>query len=441
MFRFALVFFLFLLPVLIAGDVYAEKLPRRVFMGIRMETLTEDAREMMEIPRNQGVLISEVIPGSTAEEAGFRKGDILLKLDGSSLSDPSEVVAFLSEKQGGTQFTYELLRNRKPVKGKAVFLELPVERYTGIDMIYTEASSVNGEQRMIISKKEGVTARMPVILFIGGIACYSLDFPFDSTRSEVRLLNAITRAGYMCVRAEKPGVGDNLHSKIPCDEVSFMEENDGYVAMIRALKARPDVDSNEVYILGHSMGGVFAPIIASKTRITGIIAYGAIGSNMLEYLVKTRKTIAASLELSPSASDNLVKLFTECAVYYFSDGMTSDEAEQKKPGCKNFISIFDHRSRRYNDELYVLNIPALWSSYDGNALLLWGASDFLSSEDDHRMAADALNRSHPGRATFITIPKADHPMLTAADFVASQRNPGGYNEAVGSTIIKWLKGQ
>jgi len=99
---------------------------------------------------------------------------------------------------------------------------------------------------------------------------------------------------------------------------------------------------------GHSMGGVFAPLVAEKTSIKGIIAYGAIGSNFLEYLVKTRKTIAEAYQLSPEESDDLVKDFCECAVYYFAESMTTAEASKKKTSCADYLSIFDLRSRGFS---------------------------------------------------------------------------------------------
>jgi esterase/lipase len=124
--------------------------------------------------------------------------------------------------------------------------------------------------------------------------------------------------------------GDNSKSCKPCNKVSLNEETAGYVEIVKAIKRRDDVDSNAVYIFGHSMGGVFAPMVAQQTHVKGIIAYGTIGSNFLEYLMKSRKTIAEAYEMSPEESDDLVKDFCECAVYYFADSMTTAEAAAKK---------------------------------------------------------------------------------------------------------------
>ncbi|MES2851102.1 MAG: PDZ domain-containing protein [Bacteroidota bacterium] len=416
----------------------AQSLPRKVFLGIRMEAVTDDARKIMGIESKNGVLISEVFANSTAESAGFKRGDILLKINGQSFNSTNEVISYLNKQNAGNSFTYWISRDKKLVEGKAVFQPQPKEKHEGIEMIYTEAKTLLGQQRIIISKAADQKGKAPAIVFIGGIGCYSLDFTFNPTASEVQLLNGLSRNGYLCARAEKPGMGDNAKTKA-CSEVSFMEEMKGYVDMIKTLKQRPDVDSNAVYIFGHSMGGLFAPLIAKETNLKGIIAYGTIGSNFLEYLIKTRKTIAEAYNMPPEESDDLVKDFCECSVYYFADTMTTVQAETKKHGCRELLSLFDLRSRQYNNELYSFNIPSLWRSYGGKALLLWGNADYISSEDDHKMIAGVVNRYHPGNADFEVVKNCDHGMLTASSFQDARLNPGVYNDAVGKAVLNWLK--
>jgi pimeloyl-ACP methyl ester carboxylesterase len=415
----------------------AQELPRRVYLGIRMENLTDDLKNIMGLAGLHGVLIAEVLPSSTAEKAGFQRGDILKSVNGTIVNATTEVIASLSGRKPGEEFAYELLRNKKSIKGKAVFQAFPKEKYTGLDVIYTESKSAIGLERTIITKPK-IQKKLPVIVFIGGIGCYSLDFPMDSTRGEVELLTDLSRAGFLCARLEKPGMGDNAKFCKACAEVSFTEETKGYVEAIKALKQRPDADSSQIFIFGHSMGGVFAPLIARQTPIKGIIAYGTIGSNFIEYLAKTRRTIAQAYQMTPDAADALVKDFCECADYYFVEKMTTEQASTKNPGCKEYLSIFDLRSRAYNDELYAFNIPSLWKPYDGKVLILWGESDYISSREDHQIITDAVNFYHPGNSIFNTIKSADHGMNVARDFQEAQKTPGKYNQVVSNIVIDWL---
>ena len=234
-------------------------------------------------------------------------------------------------------------------------------------------------------------------------------------------------------------MGDNAKYCKACAEVSLVEETNGYINAIETLKQREDVDSNAVYIIGHSMGGVFAPIIAQKTDIRGIISYGTIGSSFIEYLAKTRRTIGEAYKMTPVETDNLVKEFCECAGYYFVEKMTTAQTANKKEACKDYLSVFDLRARQYNDELYALSIPEIWSSYLGKVLFLWGSSNYISSKEDHIILNNTVNFYHKERSIFKTIENADHGMNLAGSFQEAQKNQGTYNNEVGIIILHWLK--
>ncbi|HXB42392.1 MAG TPA: PDZ domain-containing protein [Bacteroidia bacterium] len=414
----------------------AQELARRPLLGIQMEQITEDVKRIMELSSLKGVLIKGVISNTTATQAGFKKGDVLLKINGKEVNTTTETMKLISTYKGGDEFTYEIIRDKKIIQGKSVFKALPFEEYTDIDMQYTATETVNGIQRIILSKPKN-KVKVPAIVFIGGIGCYSLDTPLDTNKSETKLLNTLTRAGYVCIRAEKPGVGDNMNCK-PCNEISFNEELNGYVNVIKAIKKYDYVDSNQIYIIGHSMGGVMAPLIAKQSNIKGIIAYGTIGSNFIEYLAKTRRTIGEAYKWNPDETDAYIKEYCECAFYYFVEKMTTSEAAAKKETCKDYLSIFDYRSRKYNNELYELNIPGAWKSFAGKALLMWGESDYISSKEDHQIITQTINTYHPGNAEFVTVKATEHGMKDAITFQQAQTAPGSYNPVVAAQILQWL---
>lgn len=420
------------------GWAQSGRLPRRVYVGIRMENLSDDSRKLMDIGDVKGVLVAEVLPKSTAENAGFRKGDILMSVNGVVVNSTAEVLSQLAGRKGGDEFVYELYRDKKKVKGKTVFQTFPEEKYADLEVIYSESETTIGQQRMIITKPR-TDKKLPLVAFIGGIGCYSLDYGLDTNVNELKLLNTLSRAGFLCARLEKPGMGDNAKFCKPCKEVSFTEETNGYVQAIRVLKQRPDVDSNAVYIIGHSMGGLFAPLVAGKTAVKGIIAYGTIGSNFIEYLAKTRRTIAEAYAMTPVQTDDFIKDCLECCTYYFIEKMTSDEAGKIKNDCKEMLSTMDLRSRAYNNELYAMNVPGVWRDFTGKSLLLWGGSDYISAREDHEILQRTVNHYHPGLAEMMVIPQADHGMNTARDFKEARINPGVYNTAVTDAVLAWLR--
>jgi pimeloyl-ACP methyl ester carboxylesterase len=404
----------------------AQELPRRSFLGTRLEKVTDDVQRVMELPSAKGALVTEVFPNSTAEQAGFKKGDVILKINGTEVNSPAEAVKAVANHPAGEKFSYEIRRDKKTIAKSSTFKALALEKYKDFEMEYKAVQTDNGVQRLIISKPKTNT-KVAAFVFIGGIGCYSLDNPLDTNRSETQLLNRLTRAGYACVRAEKPGMGDNVKCK-KCEEVSFMEETAGYVAAIKKLKTFDYIDSNKIFILGHSMGGVFAPLIAQQTNIKGIISYGTIGSNFIEYLNKTRRTIGEAYKWSPDEIDAYVKESCECAGYFFVEKMTAAEATKKNEACKEYLNVFEFRSRKYNDELYAINIPQAWKPFAGKALFLWGSADYVSAKEDHEILTKTVNYFHPGQASFVEVKNSDHDMLTAGSFQEARNNTAPYSK-------------
>ena len=406
---------------------------------MQMENLNADTRRIMNLGTAEGVLINMVVPGSTAAAAGFRKGDVLLSINEVTMKDTRTAVDYVGGRRGGEPFTYTLIRDGKKISGSASFSPYPKEQYPDLELSYSQVKTELGLQRVIISRQKG-KKDAPVVFFIGGIGCYSLDTPLDTARSETRLLNQLTRAGFTTVRLEKPGMGDAAGRSRDCEKIGFLEEVAGYVQAIEAVRKETG-EAKDIYLIGHSMGGLMAPMIAAKTEVKGIIAYGTIGSSFIECLAKTRRTIGAAYGWSPEETDDYIKTYCECASLYFVNGLSTSEAVRKKPECGEYLSIFDLRSRKYNEELYAINIPAVWKEYKGKALLAWGESDYIAAAEDHQIITETVNRYHPGNASYLPVKETDHGMQLAQSFSEARTNPGPYNKAVGDLFISWLKKQ
>jgi len=85
-------------------------------MGVAIQDLTEQLGEYFGVKEGEGVLITEVIEGSPAEEAGLKAGDVILEIDGRKVEDTGELFKAISEKEKGDRVELEVLRNKRPKK-------------------------------------------------------------------------------------------------------------------------------------------------------------------------------------------------------------------------------------------------------------------------------------------------------------------------------------
>jgi len=90
---------------------------QRVYLGVSLMSLSEVPTmylQRLNIPVEEGVIITGVEAGSAAAEAGLEAQDVIVKMDGQSVANSTELRKYLySELEVGDQVTIEFYRNGK----------------------------------------------------------------------------------------------------------------------------------------------------------------------------------------------------------------------------------------------------------------------------------------------------------------------------------------
>ncbi|MGQ0457081.1 MAG: Do family serine endopeptidase [Hyphomicrobium sp.] len=96
---------------------------RRGWLGVKIQTVTDDIAETLGVPENTGALISAVTPKSPAAEAGLEAGDVILKFDGKDVTTMRGLPKLVAQTQIGRNVDVEVLRKgQKLTKQVAVGL-------------------------------------------------------------------------------------------------------------------------------------------------------------------------------------------------------------------------------------------------------------------------------------------------------------------------------
>ena len=64
---------------------------------MHLQPLTNELAERLELEEAHGVLVSQVEPGSPAEEAGLKQRDVILEVNQQSVASPEDVLAQVSD--------------------------------------------------------------------------------------------------------------------------------------------------------------------------------------------------------------------------------------------------------------------------------------------------------------------------------------------------------
>jgi S1-C subfamily serine protease len=89
------------------GEDFNSRQPDVAFLGVASNQETEDAR------------IDRVIPGSAAEEAGIKLGDVILKFDGHEVNKYDDLPPLVRKRKPGDNVEIELRRGGKTLQVQA----------------------------------------------------------------------------------------------------------------------------------------------------------------------------------------------------------------------------------------------------------------------------------------------------------------------------------
>lgn len=84
---------------------------KRGYIGVSFSALNSDVAKELNIDKNSGLYVSEVYPGTGAEQAGLKKGDIITKVEGNTVYESSDLQERVGRLQPGDKIRLTVLRD------------------------------------------------------------------------------------------------------------------------------------------------------------------------------------------------------------------------------------------------------------------------------------------------------------------------------------------
>jgi len=423
-----------------------ESLPRRGMLGAQLTIVDEDVRLHLGLDRGEGVQILSVMPDSAALAAGLQQRDVLLSVGGANVEGTNalaDAVTKLGSHKGGESIALRILHNGDERIVTARLTPMPEESYSDFATEYGFLTVNGARHRTIVTKPNGV-GPFPAVLFLQGLGCGSVDYWYKPDDHVRQLLAGFTDAGFVTVRAEKRGVGDSEGA--PCNAMDFQTELQGHQAALSYTQSLDYTDN--VFLFGHSMGGVFAPLVATGQDTAGVIVFGTIGKPLSHYFVENNQRQA---KLRGRNDDNMAEqlgVLNEFVDRFFSQRLTPGEIEERNPDYKSFFAVRNADDTHFHGVHYTfwhqledIDKAEAWSSVSAPVLILYGEADYAASRDDHPYIRDAVNSAHPGNATYLELEDIGHAFETADTQEETMRNrfAGEFNPIVVDTSVRWMR--
>ena len=97
-------------------------------LGVVVEPLSDEMVKALKLATSNGAIVNQVQPGSAADKAGLRVGDIVLGYNGTTINQASDLPPLVGMTKPGTRATVDILRDGKRQSVSVTVGEAPRDR-------------------------------------------------------------------------------------------------------------------------------------------------------------------------------------------------------------------------------------------------------------------------------------------------------------------------
>jgi len=400
-----------------------------------------------------GWVVDSVYRDGTFASLGIRKNDTVLQLNDKNVSDEAAFNSIIGNLRAGDPLSVTFKRGRKKLVKKGNAVMRPFETSSLADVIYGWGPHGNCTLRTIVRRPK-LQGKLPAVLLIPGYNCGSIEN--YNQGSYGALINSWLQNGFAVVTIEKSGLGDSYNCQ-PCMETDLVNDIQVFDAGYRFMEQLPFVDNQNLFIWGHSMGGIIAPEVARHHAPRGVIVFATVFRPWSEFLLEMHRVQYPLDGKSYVETERDVRMMQKIYYEFFRlkkspaaihsipeyREMAERELEFKTPENTNMWG----RHWRFWQQIDSLDMAASWTAVKAPVLSVFGGADFIAcSLLEHQLIVRTVNAAFPGNATHITIPDVDHLLVQNPDWKAAHANfmnrayrDQHFHQGFADTVNKWMK--
>ena len=399
-----------------------------------------------------GFAVDTVSPGSTLQVAGVKRGDTIVSINSAAVPDAASYNKAVGDIRAGDPVSVAYRRGGVEHLKRIKAVGRPLDTSAIADVIYDWVPNGQCTLRTIVRKPKG-KSKVPAVLLIPGYNCGSIEnFTLGSYGP---LIQSWLTNGFAVVTIEKSGIGDSYNCQ-PCMEADLVSDMQVFDAGYKYMEQLPYVDNRNLFIWGHSMGGIVAPEIAKAHNPRGVIVFATVFRPWSEFLLEMHRVQYPLDGKSYAETEKDVrmmqKLYYELFVMKKSPEQIHKVPEyaplavrelEYKPGSNNMWG----RHWRFWQQIDSFNMAESWGAVKCPVLSIFGGADFIAcSELEHQLITNTVNAAHPGNATHITIPDIDHLLIRNPDWKSAHVNfsnkayrDSHFHQGFADTVNSWMK--
>lgn len=220
----------------------------------------------------------------------------------------------------------------KPQTPKAPF------PYESTDFVYQGIKTKLTYGATLTYPKED-SKKYPLIVLVTGSGAQDRDETIMEHKPFAVLADFLTKNGYAVMRVDDRGVGKSngvFQASTSADFALDVEEHLNYA------KKLPQIDSTKMGLLGHSEGGLIAPMVASRNKfIAFVILMAGPGVDITELMAAQNEAVLKSVGVSSEATQAYIPLYKQLMTTINVATSKSEATNRATELVKNWVATTD----------------------------------------------------------------------------------------------------
>ncbi|ABR31632.1 serine protease [Thermosipho melanesiensis] len=165
----------------------------KAYLGVYMQTVTKELAKALGLKTDKGVFISQVIKDSPAEKAGLKDGDVIIEVEGLSVTSASELKSIIHNYTPGSKIKIIVNRKGKIIKfevtlGKSKETEKVTSAKEFMGLTVKDITNADREEYQIPEEISGVVVKNSKISYISeGYVIFRI--AINGQKYEIRNIN------------------------------------------------------------------------------------------------------------------------------------------------------------------------------------------------------------------------------------------------------------
>jgi pimeloyl-ACP methyl ester carboxylesterase len=306
------------------------------------------------------------------------------------------------------------------------------------------ATSRGFNARLVVSRPDNGTRQLSAVVFIPWLSCDPVEVADSTDDGYIRFTRDLAaRSRAVVIRVEKPGVDGSPGPD--CATSTLGDDFSAFHAGLDAAFSRTDVDTSNIFVVGGSIGGAFAVILAAESRhhLAGVVSVNSFGRTWFEHMIELERR---RLTLSDSPANVLGRTMRGFETFYdafLNRGLTPGQVLTEHPELRAIWYDSTRgqygRSAEYFQAVQALDVDGALAALTSPALFVSSQFDWVMGAHEAEFALMTSRRSHPGLATARVYPGLSHGLhFYTSALRAFQGRQGVYEPRVAADVAAWM---